>query len=188
MKQTSGWQGSNQKEFPITETLFDNPRTIYKPHSVQHNVPVRSSLWAACRHTALAAYPELVSSQRRAHIRRRTASRRPKTTLFLLGLAPGGGYLATHITARAGGLLHHLFTLTVSCETAVCFCGPIRQVYPHPGCYPTPCSMECGLSSTQLKQSRDRPTDLERFHHKPNTLERQSPTISNCKAKKVHIL
>ena len=29
----------------------------------------------------------------------------------LLGLAPGGGYLAARIAARAGGLLHHLFTL-----------------------------------------------------------------------------
>src|SRR5512146_933493 len=32
----------------------------------------------------------------------------------LLGLAPGGGYLAIHITADAGGLLHHLFTITPS--------------------------------------------------------------------------
>ena len=30
----------------------------------------------------------------------------------LLGLAPGGGYLAARITADAGGLLHHLFTMT----------------------------------------------------------------------------
>ncbi len=29
----------------------------------------------------------------------------------LLGLAPGGVCLAANITARAGGLLHHLFTL-----------------------------------------------------------------------------
>jgi len=32
--------------------------------------------------------------------------------LFLLGLAPGGGCLAAGIAARAGGLLHHLFSLT----------------------------------------------------------------------------
>ena len=32
--------------------------------------------------------------------------------LSLLGLAPGGGCLAAHIAARAGGLLHHHFTLT----------------------------------------------------------------------------
>jgi len=54
----------------------------------------------------------------------------------LLGLAPGGGYLAIHITADAGGLLHHLFTITHPLPSlpqigggfgwgwAVCFCGP----------------------------------------------------------------
>jgi len=42
----------------------------------------------------------------------------------LLGLAPGGGYLAIHITADAGGLLHHLFTITSRYRGAVCFCGP----------------------------------------------------------------
>ena len=30
----------------------------------------------------------------------------------LLGLAPGGGYLAARIAADAGGLLHHRFTIT----------------------------------------------------------------------------
>ena len=67
------------------------------------------------RHVAtplVAAYPGLAPSRWRVHIWRRAASRRPQTTSSLLGLAPGGGYLATHITVRAGGLLHHLFTLT----------------------------------------------------------------------------
>ena len=32
----------------------------------------------------------------------------------LLGLAPGGVCLAANITARAGGLLHHRFTLALS--------------------------------------------------------------------------
>jgi len=64
----------------------------------------------------------------------------PPKGLPLLDLAPGGGYLAADIAARAGGLLHHLFTLTLSpppihwmeggLEGAVCFCGPIRQVAP----------------------------------------------------------
>jgi hypothetical protein len=36
---------------------------------------------------------------------------------------------------------------------------------PRPGCYPTPCSLECGLSSTPRTQGRDRPTDLRRVHH-----------------------
>lgn len=42
----------------------------------------------------------------------------------LLGLAPGGGYLTICITANAGGLLHHLFTITPRKREAVCFCGP----------------------------------------------------------------
>jgi hypothetical protein len=33
--------------------------------------------------------------------------------LPLLGLAPGGGYLAARVTTNAGGLLHHLFTITL---------------------------------------------------------------------------
>jgi hypothetical protein len=32
-------------------------RTVYKPHSVQQQVPGRSSLWAACRHTARCGLP-----------------------------------------------------------------------------------------------------------------------------------
>jgi len=47
-------------------------------------------------------------------MRRRATSHRPQTISSLLGLAPGGGYLAAHITVRAGGLLHHLFTITPS--------------------------------------------------------------------------
>jgi hypothetical protein len=141
------------------------------------------------RHVAtplVAAYPGLAPSRWRVHIWRRAASRRPQTTSSLLGLAPGGGYLATHITARAGGLLHHLFTLTTPCGVAVCFCGPFRQVhasqrFPRPGCYPTPCSLECGLSSTPTTQGRDRPTDLRRFHHNPITLKRQSRTLMQLK-------
>jgi len=45
------------------------------------------------------------------HIWRRAASRHQQMASSLLGLAPDGGYLAARITARAGGLLHHLFTL-----------------------------------------------------------------------------
>jgi len=40
-------------------------RSVYKPHSVQQrrvsSAPGQSSLLAACRHTALAAYPGLTS-------------------------------------------------------------------------------------------------------------------------------
>ena len=98
-----------------------------------------------------------------------TSRRFPKGSA-LLDLAPSGGYLAANVTACAGGLLRHLFTLTPCPFTtpktqrenlgeekeqgAVCFCGPIRQVAhtkfvqaPRPGNYPAPCPVECGLSS-----------------------------------------
>ncbi len=42
----------------------------------------------------------------------RAAPRPPKRVSSLLGLAPGGGCLAAAVTSDAGGLLHHLFTLT----------------------------------------------------------------------------
>ncbi len=54
---------------------------------------------------ALAAYPELKGCEQHP-IRIRIS--------LLLGLAPGGGCLAVDITVNAGGLLHHLFTLTRS--------------------------------------------------------------------------
>ena len=54
----------------------------------------------------------------------------------------------------------------------------IRQVsssrrVPRPGCYPTPCSMECGLSSAPTTQDRDRPTDLRRYYDTRKDTERQ---------------
>jgi len=100
-------------------------------------------------------------------VRRRAVSHRPQTISSLLGLAPGGGYLAARITAHAGGLLHHLFTITLTPKGGELFVSValIRQVhasrrFPRPGCYPTPCSMECGLSSIPSTQDRDCPTNL----------------------------
>jgi hypothetical protein len=108
---------------PISRVLYGSPW-----------VPRQSSILAVRYRTAPAAYPALeVGEQPTA----------PKGSR-LLGLAPGGGCLAADITASAGGLLHHLFTLTTI--VAVCFCGPIRGISP-PGCYPAPCSLERGLSS-----------------------------------------
>lgn len=46
------------------------------------------------------------------YLRERAIPSRPQTVSSLLGLAPGGGCLATRITAGAGGLLHHRFTIT----------------------------------------------------------------------------
>ena len=56
--------------------------------------------------TAPAAYPTLKVDEQ---------STAPQG-LRLLGLAPGGGCLAADIAASAGGLLHHLFTLTAVVE------------------------------------------------------------------------
>jgi len=61
---------------------------------------------------------------------------------------------------------------------AVCFCGPLpvgrlQTKSPRPGCYPTPCPMECGLSSIPQTQDRGRPTSLRQFHHTRLGRERQ---------------
>src|SRR5688572_33166099 len=67
-----------------------------------------------------------------------------------------------------------------SCEMSWLFVSValIRQVsssrrVPRPGCYPTPCSMECGLSSAPTTQDRDRPTDLRQQYHTRKGTERQ---------------
>ncbi len=76
--------------------------------------PVQSSLWAVRRRAARCSLPGAGPSHRReGRVRRRAVSHRPQTISPLLGLAPDGGYLATCITADAGGLLHHLFTITL---------------------------------------------------------------------------
>jgi hypothetical protein len=77
--------------------------------------------------------------------------------LSLLGLAPGGGCLATRITADAGGLLHHLFTITSAQGRGCLFLWPCSGRLPRPGLSPAPCRMECGLSSTLCLHIRPRP-------------------------------
>ncbi len=53
--------------------------------------------------------------------------------LLLLDLAPCGGYLAADIAACAGGLLHHLFTLTFHPWVG---CG--LSLWPYPSGCPVP--------------------------------------------------
>jgi hypothetical protein len=50
----------------------------------------------------------------------------------LFGLAPSGVYAAGPVAGATGGLLHHLFTLTLFAEAngAVVFCRPIRRIAP----------------------------------------------------------
>lgn len=130
-------------------------RLVYKPHSVQWITPLgQSSLWAVRRRAARCSLPGADPFHAwKRYVWRRAASHRPQTKSLLLGLAPGGGYLATRITARAGGLLHHLFTITAqgSClflwplsgrfTSHRRFSHPQGMGFPRPGCYPTPCSI-----------------------------------------------
>jgi hypothetical protein len=125
----------------VTYNFTNHLRLVYKPHSVQWISPSgQSSLWATCHHIAQCSLPGADHSHAwKWYVWKRAVSHRPQTNLLLLGLAPGGGYLATHIAVHAGGLLHHLFTITP--EGAVCFCGPYPAGCTRPGCYPTPCSI-----------------------------------------------
>jgi len=112
-------------------------RPACKPHSVQRCEPPEwPSFWAACHHAARAAYPGL-----QPHC----WSGETSSLVSLLGLAPFGGCLAIPIAGDAGGLLHHLFTLTgIRRYVSVARSGRL----PRPGSYPAKCPVECGLSST----------------------------------------
>src|SRR6478735_7249288 len=43
-----------------------------------------------------------------------------------LGVAPGGACLAAHVSAGAGGLLHHRFTLASPSEDGAAVCSLLR--------------------------------------------------------------
>jgi len=104
--------------------------------------------------------------------RKRAAS--PLARLSLLGLAPDGGYLANRITADAGGLLHHRFTLTLPALARRYVSVALSGGLPRPGYYPTSRSLECGLSSALTRQSRDHPTDLAHLYHTQIPMESQA--------------
>ena len=79
----------------------------------------------------------------------------------LLGLAPGGVYLAATITRDAGALLPHRFTLTGPEGPAVYFLLHVLQVTPH-WLSPAPCPMEPRPSSTRSPRRtpcRDHPAN-----------------------------
>ena len=100
-------------------------------------------------------------------------SNRSPTTPF--DLAPGGVYRAARVTSRAGGLLHHRFTLTSPDADAnrrprkrSVFCGTVPRVTPG-GRYPPPCPVEPGPSSARTRRCATR---------SPGRLVRRS---SNCR-------
>jgi hypothetical protein len=113
------------------------PRPAYKPHSVLPGKPGMGDHLSGTR-LSVCLLQLTRDNSFLAETGRRAASREPAFALSLLSLAPGGGCLAAGIAASAGGLLHRLFTLTLTPDPspvgkefgvrAVIFCGPIRQV------------------------------------------------------------
>src|SRR4051794_22311612 len=78
-----------------------------------------------------------------------------RTTLehSLSGLAPGGVCRATTVARRAGGLLHHRFTLTSELGGGLLSVALIPRVAPG-GCCPPPRPVEPGPSSADPPSSR----------------------------------
>jgi len=95
---------------------------------------------------------------------------------LLSGLAPGGVYRAAPVTRHAGGLLHHPFTLTAAARRPrrrSTFCGTFPRVTPG-GCYPPPCSVEPGRSSSPRRVPRP-PGRLIRTHESSRSHSRAVP-------------
>lgn len=95
---------------------------------------------------------------------------------LLLGLAPDGGYLAAVVAYCAGGLLHHLFTLTCPFRgIGGMSLWPYPRVAP-PGRYPAPHPVESGLSSRQTAHNAASPRSPDRL--KPVCILPQLPIWS----------
>jgi len=82
-----------------------------------------------------------------AALQRPTRERDGQPHRSLSGLAPDEVYRADRVTAVAGGLLPHRFTLTAGrSPRRSAFCGTVSRVAPG-GCYPPSCPAEPGRSS-----------------------------------------
>jgi hypothetical protein len=119
------------------------PRLTYKPHSVHAGCPAPMTISLGCKLPRISCgLPEVMD------LAIQEAGSCLPRELPLLDLAPCGGYLAADIAARAGGLLHHHFTLTCHLMAALRYVSVARSGrLPRPGNYPAHCPMECGLSS-----------------------------------------
>ena len=98
----------------------------------------------------------------------------------LSGLAPGGVCLATTVSRRAGGLLHHRFTLTSAPKTGggLFSVALIPRVAPG-GCCPPPRPVEPGPSSTP--RSCPLGDAVARPAH-PRLQDRGTATIQTCRS------
>ena len=137
---------------PLLNHRRGGDEPAYKPGLV---VGDHLSKAARCR-VAQATYPDASCEQHSDGVRSRRTG--------LLGLAPGGVYLAIPVTWDAGGLLHRRFTLT-RCR-AVCFLWHCPAG--HPG-WALPTTLLCG-ARTFLSPGwgRDHPADSSSGQYYPH--------------------
>ena len=133
-------------------------RSVCKPHSVQRVAQV----YATRASSLPSRFSDHLSMQSTRELR---AERAAPSSLF--DLAPDGGYLAAHIAANAGGLLHRLFTMTaVNSEGAQCGCC---FLWPNPTDYSVP-----GFPRRRALRSTDFPRPPKREPRSPNRPEASS--------------
>lgn len=101
--------------------------------------------------------------------------------MFLLDLAPGGGCLAAALLQTpvvSYTAISPLPSEQVSPGEKLAIRRYISVArsdrFPRPGCYPAPCSQECGLSSTQPGAAARSPGQPGQIHHTRIKLIRQS--------------
>jgi len=118
---------------------------------------------------------------RRPKNRRRAVLRLHAIRLsFLLDLAPDGGCLAVALLRAPVVSYTTISPLPLTgfhmgrqaCRRYVSVARSDRL--PRPGCYPAPCSQECGLSSAQPGAATRSPGQPGQIHHTRNKFIRQS--------------
>ena len=139
-----------QSSLLITQSF--SVKSAYKPHSVCSKtlriLELGNHLSGSCVTTTL--------------LRPTRMSNGTSSTFILLGLAPGGVCLAGDITATAGGLLHHRFTLTYCCRSNNLGNTPLCCTIPagHPA-RPLAGTMLCGVRTFLSRLlGRDYPANL----------------------------
>ena len=162
-------------------------RTVYKPHSVHGawstTTPLGDHLSGRCVAAPLnATYPGLAfsSHEKTREEDEQSPAIRGWLRPYLVLLPAGVTWPSTLLQMPVVFYTTFSPSPLTSCEMSWLFVSValIRQVsssrrVPRPGCYPTPCSMECGLSSIPTTQDRDRPTDLRRHYHTREEVCRQ---------------